>query len=162
MSEPFDDVLVREATSFLHREARLQDEHEYEAWEALWTDDGVYWIPANGPGKDPEREMSILYDNRSRIGLRVRQLMTGRRHSQSPPSRLCRVVSNIEAERSASGDILVRSNALVYESNARGETIWPCRNEHVLRRIDGVLKMERKKVVLANNEGPLFTMSFLL
>ena len=28
-------------TAFIYMEARFQDEHRYEAWEALWTDDGV-------------------------------------------------------------------------------------------------------------------------
>ena len=68
-----DDLLLHhEVSQFIYREARLQDNHEYDAWEALWTNDGVYWIPANGEGGDPEQEMSILYDNRSRISLRVR------------------------------------------------------------------------------------------
>ncbi len=33
--------------------ARLQDEHQYQAWEKLWTEDGVYWVPANGVDIDP-------------------------------------------------------------------------------------------------------------
>jgi len=155
-------ALLGEVTRFIYREARYQDEHELEAWESLWTDDGVYWVPANGQGNDPEHEMSILYDNRSRIALRVSQLRTGRRHSQSPPSRLCRVVSNIEAEQSAEGEIRARSNALVYEHNVRGETVWACRNEYTLRRENGALKMARKKVFIVNNETPLFTLSFLI
>ena len=53
----------------LYGGALCQDEHQYEAWEALWTDDGVYWVPANGADIDPEQEMSIIYDNRSRIRL---------------------------------------------------------------------------------------------
>jgi 3-phenylpropionate/cinnamic acid dioxygenase small subunit len=155
--------LEEEVTRFLYREARYQDTHDYDAWEALWTDDGVYWIPANGADIDPETKMSILYDNRSRIALRVKQLHTGRRHSQSPPSSLARVVSNIEVgETDAKGQIKVLSNALVYEHNARGETVWGCRNEFLLRRVEGQLKMARKKVVLANNQAPLYTLSFLI
>src|SRR5437016_2479127 len=50
-------VVLDEVTQFIYREARLQDDHEYDAWEALWTDDGIYWIPANGQGTDPENEM---------------------------------------------------------------------------------------------------------
>ena len=62
---------------FLYREARLQDEHRFDEWEALWTDDAIYWVPANGEDTDPEQQMSILYDNRSRIALRIRQYHTG-------------------------------------------------------------------------------------
>jgi 3-phenylpropionate/cinnamic acid dioxygenase small subunit len=55
-------TLLDAVTAFIYREARFQDEHQYEAWEALWTDDGVYWVPANGADIDPEKEMSIIYD----------------------------------------------------------------------------------------------------
>ncbi|MGH7343256.1 MAG: nuclear transport factor 2 family protein, partial [Candidatus Rokuibacteriota bacterium] len=41
-------ISLEEIGQFLYREARLADEGEYDAWEALWTDDGVYWVPANG------------------------------------------------------------------------------------------------------------------
>jgi hypothetical protein len=76
-------TLLDAVTAFIYREARFQDEHQYEAWEALWTDDGVYWVPANGADIDPEKEMSIIYDNRSRIALRVRQLLTGKHFTQT-------------------------------------------------------------------------------
>ena len=91
-----DRALTARVERFLYREARLLDEHDYGAWDALWTDDGVYWLPANGDGGDPETEMSIIYDNRSRIALRVKQLLTGRRYAQEPRSRLRRIISNIE------------------------------------------------------------------
>jgi hypothetical protein len=89
-------VRYHEISQFLYKEARLQDEHRYAEWEALWTDDAVYWVPANGEDTDPEQEMSIIYDNRSRIGLRIRQFFTGKRFSQSPQSRLRRVIANVE------------------------------------------------------------------
>ena len=64
---PVDVDLLREVEQFLFLEARLADEGDYDGWEALWADDGVYWIPANGDDIDPATQMSILYDNRSRI-----------------------------------------------------------------------------------------------
>ena len=66
-------------------EARFQDEHQYEAWEALWTDDGIYWVPANGADIDPNRKMSIIDHNRSRISLRNSSNQRyGKRHTQTP------------------------------------------------------------------------------
>ena len=47
---------------------------------------------ANGADIDAEREMSIIYDNRARIALRVRQLLTGKHFTQTPQSRLRRLV----------------------------------------------------------------------
>src|SRR5262245_24274893 len=68
---PLDLRLVER---FLYREARLADEHDYDGWEALWTDDGVYWVPANGDDTDPATAMSVIHDNRGRIATRIRQL----------------------------------------------------------------------------------------
>ena len=168
--------LQREVERFVYREGYLQDRHEYDAWEALWTDDGVYWIPANGDDIDPEREMSIIYDNRSRIALRIRQLHTCRRIAQEPKSNLVRVISNIEViyrpatasanasanAGAADADIHVRANAIIFESTARRDTVWGTRCEYVLRRMDGTLRMARKKVMLVNNAKALPTLAFLI
>lgn len=155
-------ALINEVSQFLYREARLQDTHEYDAWEALWTSDGVYWVPANGDDIDPETQMSIIYDNRSRIALRIKQFHTGKRHTQAPRSRLGRVLSNVEIIEASGGEIRVAANAMVFESNLRAETVWCTRNEYLLRREDGGLRMARKKVVLVNNDKALYTLSFLI
>ena len=160
-----DVDLLREVEQFLFLEARLADEGDYAGWEALWTDDGVYWIPANGDDIDPTTQMSILFDNRSRIGLRVRQLQHDKRHSQNPKSRLRRIVGNIEildSEPSAGDDVVVGANFIVYESRERGTTIWGGRTEYRLRRVDGQWRLARKKVMLVDNDRPLSTLAFLV
>jgi len=162
LAEAQDFTLLQDVTQFIYREARLQDEHQYEAWEALWADDGIYWVPANGEGGNPELEMSILYDNRSRIGLRVRQLMTGRRYSQTPKSRLRRLISNIEILGTSADTIKVGCNAFIYESNIKGETLWAARNEYDLRRAGDDFRMALKKVILVNNSEPLYNLAFLI
>jgi 3-phenylpropionate/cinnamic acid dioxygenase small subunit len=155
-------ALLDDVTQWVYREARLQDEHRYDEWEALWTDDGVYWIPSNGEGGDPEQEMSIVYDNRSRIALRIRQFHTGKRYSQTPKSRLRRVVSNIEILADDGRELTVASNALIFESHVRGDTLWAARNEYRLRREGDALRMAFKKVVLVNNQTALWSMAFLV
>jgi len=154
--------LLREVEAFIYKEADLQDRHEYDDWESLWTDDGLYWVPANGDDIDPEREMSIIYDNRSRIALRIRQFHTGRRIAQEPKSNLVRVISNIEILRHESAEIHARANAIIFESTARRDTIWGSRNEYVLRRIEGSLRLAKKKVMLVNNAKALPNMAFLI
>src|SRR3984885_4357734 len=162
LSRESSAMLMSAVSAFLYMEARYQDEHQYEAWEALWTDDGIYWVPANGTDIDPEKQMSIIYDNRSRISLRIRQLLTGKRHTQTPQSRLRRIVSNIELMGEPNGDIAVASNSMVFESSLRDDTVWAARNEYRLRYVDGELRMAYKKVTLVNNEKALFTLSFLI
>lgn len=149
-------------SQFLFHEARLQDTHAYDEWEQLWEQDAIYWIPANGHDTDPETQMSILYDNRSRIRVRVEQLKTGRRHTQTPRSELARLISNIEIEAVEGAEVSVRANVLIYEDNLRGETLWAARTEYRLRRVDGQFRLVRKKIGLVNNSKPVFTLSFLV
>jgi 3-phenylpropionate/cinnamic acid dioxygenase small subunit len=157
-----DLELLAEVEQFIYREARLQDEHEYDAWEALWTDDAIYWVPFGGQNPDPETQVSIIYDNRSRISTRVKQFHTGKRHSQNPPSDLRRTVSNIEITGGDGDEISVGANFVVYESRERGITTWAGRSEYLLRRVGGELMMARKKVVLVGNDRPVYTLAFLI
>jgi 3-phenylpropionate/cinnamic acid dioxygenase small subunit len=91
-------------------------------------------VPANGDDIDPEQQMSIIYDNRSRIALRIRQYHTGKRFSQTPQSRLRRLVSNVEILSDDGTELKVAANAMVFESQTRGDQIWASRNEYTLRR----------------------------
>ena len=157
-----DSELMHDVEQFLFREARLADEHRYEEWEELWTDDAIYWVPANGENIDPEKEMSIIYDNRSRIGLRVRQLLSGKRYTQDPRSSLRRIIGNIEVLGRDGDEIRVGANSIVFESSQRGETIWGARNEYTLRREIRGFRLVRKKVALVNNDRAIYTMSFII
>jgi 3-phenylpropionate/cinnamic acid dioxygenase small subunit len=106
--------------------------------------------------------MSIIYDNRSRIRVRINQLKTGRHHTQTPRSELARIISNVELTEQAGDEVEVRANVLIFEDNLRGETLWAARNEYRLRMSSGGFKLVRKKVSLVNNHKPIFTLSFLV
>jgi 3-phenylpropionate/cinnamic acid dioxygenase small subunit len=160
------DAEYRAAVDFLHREARLADEARYAEWLALWTDDGVYWVPATtDPAADPERHLSHIYDNRARLETRVKLLMTGHRYSQEPPSPMRRLVSNVEVAPAGDGELSVASNFVLGELSvqARHEMRWWVgRAIHRLRPADGALRMSRKTVVLVDAGEPLPNLSFLL
>jgi 3-phenylpropionate/cinnamic acid dioxygenase small subunit len=153
------DLLLREIEQFVFREARLADDHSYDEWEALWTDDGQYWVPA---GSDRQDQIAIIDDNRSRIALRVAQLNTGKRHSQAPPSSVRKVLSNIELLDTAGDELSVGANFLAVEARNGDVTLWGGRVSYGLRRIDGTLRMARKKVSLVNRDQPLRTLAFLI
>lgn len=159
---PAERATLEDVTQFIYREARLQDEHQYETWESLWSDDGIYWVPANGDDIDPEQKMSIIYDNRSRIALRIRQYHTGKRFSQTPQSRLRRLVSNVEILSDDGREVRAAANAMVFESQTRGDVLWASRNEYTLRREGNDFRMVLKKVMLVNNHKALYSMAFLI
>ena len=160
------DAVHPDVVEFLYREARLADEARYAEWLALWTEDGVYWVPATtDPGADPQRDLSHVYDNRARLDTRVKLLQTGHRYSQEPPSRMRRLISNIELRAADDGELVAESNFILAELavQARHEMHWWVgRTTHRLRRVAGELKMSGKKVVLVNAAEPLPNLSFLI
>lgn len=160
MSEP--GLELTQIEQFLYAEARYADDHDYDAWEALWTDDALYWVPAGGDLSAPGEQMSVIYDNRSRITTRLAQLRTGKRYAQTPPSSLRRVVANIEVLGQEGSDTLVGANFMLAESRERGVEMWTGRVIYRLRRVDGSLRLAGKQVLLVNRDQPLPTLAFLI
>ena len=164
LEEPtVSDAEQHEVTAFVYREARLADEARYADWEALWTDDAVYWVP-RAEGHDPNTHVSHIYDNRTRLATRVRQLATGYRYSQEPASPMRRLLSNVEVTRTDDG-YEVGSNFILTEIVAQSThamRVWAGRSTHRLRRIDGALKLASKKVVLVNGDEAIPTLAFLI
>jgi len=157
-----EDRLHRRVEAFLYREARLQDRHDYDAWQDLWEDDAIYWVPANDADIDPEEKMSIIYDNRSRIRVRIDQLKTGRRHTQTPRSSLARLVSNVEVTEVDGNEVSASANVMIFEDNLRGETVWAAQVDYRLRLVGRDFRLVRKKVCLVNAAKPIYTLSFLV
>jgi len=160
------DAQYKAVVAFLHKEARLADEARYAEWLALWTDDGVYWVPATtDPDADPDKHLSHVYDNRGRLDTRIKLLLTGHRYSQEPASLMRRLISNIEVTTADNGELVAESNFALAELAIQAKREmhwWVGRTTHRLRRIDGELKMCRKKVVLVNAAEPLPNLSFLI
>jgi len=151
---------------FLYREGRLADEARYAEWLALWTDDAVYWVPATtDPAADPETRLSHIYDNRTRLETRIKLLQTGHRYSQEPASLMRRLISNIEVAEGSDDELVAGSNFILAELSIQAKSEmhwWVGRATHHLRRVDSLLRMSLKKVVLINAAEPLPNLSFLI
>lgn len=166
--EVADPALRREVEAFVYREARLADTSRYAEWEALVADDMTYHVPA-GPvpaGVDPADCLSYINDNRARLATRIRQLQTGKRHAQTPVSRMARALSNVEVLAGADGELIVHATQVVYELATQATAklqLWPGRVTYRLRRgDDGSLRMAAKTVELVTAGEPLPNLTFLL
>jgi 3-phenylpropionate/cinnamic acid dioxygenase small subunit len=123
-------------------------------------------VPATtDPAADPQKHLSHIYDNRARLDTRVKLLQTGHRYSQEPASLMRRLISNIEVQAAGDDELVAGSNFVLAELaiQAKHEMHWWVgRTTHRLRRVDGDLRMSRKKVVLINAAEPLPNLSFLI
>ncbi len=159
--------LLREVEAFIYREARLADQSRYAEWEALVADDMHYWVPNGRADYDPAARLSYINDNRARLATRIRQLETGLRHAQTPPSPMCRFVTNIEvlSVDSAAVEVVAVANQLVYELNAQSTgqiRTWPGRVTYRLRRVGDEWRMAGKTVELLISGDALPNLAFLV
>lgn len=147
--------------AFLFHEAALLDEHRYEEWLELFADDGVYWIPCTRTGGDPEREVSIVYDDRSRLGERVKRLTSGDAFAQMPPSETCRFVTNLRVTEE--GDVVsATANELVVEHRRGRQTVHAGSYRFDLIRDGGEWRIKAKVVRLVNAAEPQGNLSIVL
>jgi 3-phenylpropionate/cinnamic acid dioxygenase small subunit len=147
---------------FLFHEARLVDEHRYEEWLSLWTDDAIYWVPCDIENADPLRQVSLIYDNRAKLGDRVERLKSGTVLAQDPKPRMRRIISNVEIGESSATELKVESNFVLVEARGIHQQIWCGRSIHTLREQDGELKIARKTVLLVNSDREIPVLQFLI
>jgi 3-phenylpropionate/cinnamic acid dioxygenase small subunit len=156
--------LTKRLEDFVIKEAKLADEGEYQAWEDLWADDGVYWVPLK-EGDDPTQQVSHLYDNRTRLATRIRQLKTGYRYSQMPISGMRRVISNYEFFAEADGRYRVEANFFLPEYSIQSIhdfRLWSGRYIYTLSPRDDGFQIHIKKVLLVNGSEPIPSLAFLI
>ena len=167
-----DDLVVREVERFLYREARLLDERRFHEWLELFTEDVRYWmvtradrypksskaVAALDPGwaaAEPENDdaLAILDESKATLAGRVARLETGMAWAEDPPSRTRHIIANIEVEPGdAAAELVVHSNYIVYKSRAETEQdFYVGARRDLLRRVEGGLKIARRKLTLDQN-----------
>ena len=151
-------------TQFLYREARLLDAHAFVEWETLWTEDGVYWVPARHDG-DAAHDVALVHADRAGIARRVGRMKSNAMYSGDPRPQVARVIGNVEAQ-GAGEDVQVHATFNLTEHRTRGPDTWlrtwAGRTEYRLRRVDGQWRMALKKVYLLGSDTEVPAMGFML
>ena len=140
---------------FLYHEARLLDRQELEAWLELFTEDATYWVPLERNQKDPMETSSIIYDDRTLLGLRVAQARHPRAHARLPLARTIHQVSNVTVLDEDKAEMRVSSVLQVIEWRNERQRAWGALVEHRLRRERESYRIAHKRIDLVNSEGEL-------
>lgn len=148
--------LAFEVEQFLFHEARLLDEAKLAEWLALFAGDGFYWIPARADQTDPFNHISILYEDRSVLALRIERLRHPRAYSSTPFPRTARMVGNVMVAGEVEGghSIVVKSTLFVAEYRTGERLLRACLATHHLRRSIEGLRIVLKRVDLIDAESP--------
>ena len=159
---------------FLYREARLLDTQRYEEWLELFTEDATYWVPLEQGQKDPYETSSIIHDDRTLLGLRVKQLRHPRAHARVPLARTVHQVSNVVVEKDSPEEVVVASGLSVIEFRSEKQRLYGALVQHRLRRVkeenanrqdrnaNVPFRIAHKRVDLVNSEAELDGIAILL
>jgi len=141
--------------AFLFREAWLLDRGRLDEWLELFTDDATYWIPLQAGQADPLTSVSIVYDDRRLLEVRVRQFLHPRAHARVPAPRTVHHVGNIQVLDAENGRLRVGSTLVLIEYRHERQRTWGALVEHHLRRTAHGLRIAAKRVDLVNSEAEL-------
>jgi p-cumate 2,3-dioxygenase beta subunit len=159
------DVTREMVENFLFLEAQLLDEWRLDEWEALLDDDARYLVPSNDCTEgDPRGSLYLIADDRERLHQRVLRLKSPDCHAEYPPSRTCRMISNVRIEGTEDDLVRVAANFTCHRFR-RYDRVYPFVGHYrfVLRYNGGDFKIQERKVILASEElGTLGSVSFIL
>ena len=160
---------IREAEAFVYKEARLLDKYDLREWLTLFTEDALYWVPLNEETYDPTKHVSICYDNMTRLETRIwRVLDSGLNHTQDPPSRFVRIITNVEIENGSDTEATIYGNMLLteyksgYYQRITDPRYYPAHCEWKLRKDGDDWKIAFKKINLLQMDGILNAMTFII
>src|SRR5260221_4127403 len=149
-------ALRDELEDFVLHEARLLDDHGYEEWSGLFAADGVYWVPASPEQESPATHVSLFYDDKAPLEVRVARLHHPQIHVQTPPSRTCHILSRVTVLPSDPSrelyDVEFSFSMLEYRPGW-GQRTYGGRCRHTLRRTADSFEIVMKRVDLINSDG---------
>ena len=147
--------LREELEAFVYAEAELLDDGRYEDWLALFADDGIYWVPAVPGQEDPLNTISIFYEDKDIMAIRIRRMTHPANIAQSPFPRTSHVVGQVRVEGADNGTFEVSSRMQVVEyREGDGQRVFAGKCRHTLRREGDDLKIVLKRVDLVNCDAP--------
>jgi 3-phenylpropionate/cinnamic acid dioxygenase small subunit len=151
------NITKQDLIDFVVREARLLDARRYDEWNALFTDDGYYWVPLVPDQEDGVNHTSHLYEDKLLRDLRIERLKSPRAFSQQPPSRCHHLLQTPTVEMFDPEDNHYVVRTEFHYTEAQGDElqfyVGTCFHEITLQ--DGAPRIRLKRVNLLNCDAAL-------
>lgn len=176
-----DLQVYHEIQQFYFSEARLLDERRYQSWMKLLAPDVEYLMPNRSNCSldvdlknmeellNLEQELSqgleppLRDDNMITLSLRANRPTNPVAWADNPMPRTRRHVSNVEVYQEKKKNFQVYNNVLMtYSRHARDNHVYSFQRQDQLQRVDGDLKIARRKIVIDWNVITAPTMALIL
>ncbi len=151
------DVTPEQLTQFVYAEARALDAKRFDEWNALFTDDAYYWVPASHDQPDGDNWVSHMHEDKLLRNVRIERLKSPRAFSQQPPSRCHHLLQapQIELFDPENNQFGLRTEFHYTEMQGDGIQFYVGTAFHHLVLLDGQLRMTLKRVNLINCDAAL-------
>jgi 3-phenylpropionate/cinnamic acid dioxygenase small subunit len=148
MAAPSNQDLI----DFVLHETRLIDQHRFDEWLELFTDDGIYWMPLEWGQTDPKLVGSLMYEDKLLLKIRVERLKGNRTFSQKPKSRCHHVLQTpqIEKREEQANEYVTWTPMHYVETRLDQQDLYAAWATHTLTQVDGALKIKLKRVDIVN------------
>lgn len=157
MNDSSPSITHEALIDFVVHEARLLDAKRFDDWNALFTDDGFYWVPLVPGQEEGGQHTSHMYEDQLLRTLRIERLKSPRAFSQQPPSRCHHLLQRptVEAFDDLAQRYVVRTEFHYTESQGDALQFFVGTCYHHLAMVDGALRIRLKRVDLLNSDAAL-------
>jgi p-cumate 2,3-dioxygenase beta subunit len=140
-------LLRLEVEEFLIEEAWLLDNWKLDDWVRLFTEDGKNYIPAlDEPSGLPSDTVFLISDDLGKIRSRADQLLGRMAWSESPRSRVRRLIGNVRIAESRDDTVIATASFVVTRSRRDHIDTWMGHTRYKLKRSAGTFKIAERTV----------------
>jgi 3-phenylpropionate/cinnamic acid dioxygenase small subunit len=151
------DVGTQQAIQWLlDRETEYLDQGRYAEWLELYAAECTYWVPSVSGQTDAVDQVSLFYEDRTLMEMRIARLTGGTAHSLERPLRVSHVTgpSLLAGVDSPSGVVTVTRRFQMAEHHAERRRDFAGLYTYELIDDGGVWRIRCKRVDLIDCDGP--------
>ncbi|SIQ39669.1 aromatic-ring-hydroxylating dioxygenase subunit beta [Marinobacterium stanieri] len=154
--------VLNDVTAFIWQEADLLDHKGYQEWLQLWSDDGLYIVPAEFAADDNyEDTLNLALDDADMRRMRVARLEDGESVSANATGNTVRMISRVRVLE-AGEDLVIARCAMTLNEMRHGKLVtYPADVEYQLQPSADGFRLARKVVRLMHADSFLRTVSFI-
>jgi 3-phenylpropionate/cinnamic acid dioxygenase small subunit len=145
--------LQLEVEQFLFRQSELVDSKQWQDWIDLFTDDGVYWMPADPAQKHWDGVPSIFAEDKNLMAVRMKRVLHPDAWSQRPLWGTNHVVSNVVVEKAEGDDVHVRSRFHMMELRRDDVRHFAGAYRHHLKKSKDGYRIQLQRVDMTNAQA---------
>jgi 3-phenylpropionate/cinnamic acid dioxygenase small subunit len=140
---------------FLFRQAELLDAKRWDDFIALFTDDGLYWMPASPEQTIGEGNPAIFYEDRNLMTVRAKRVTHPHAWSQAPAWGTSHLVGNVTVQSDGGGELVVRSRFHMLEFRRDASRHFAGTYvHHLVPAGERDFRIKLQRVDMVNGQGP--------